>query len=227
MTRRAFLDSEWLRSSTLLTAGSLQRRRRARSHYGSSRPATTKERCLLNVLSTWTRLPTPFLSCLLLPLNYFACVDNCRTRRLGLLHKINPARFTSRVVFLLAFFQFARPEKQSEISNHRSIVHTACLTAVAPRRKVGITLALHGCMRKHSLHTCACKPVCAWINWAESNAFWIMPCIWRGNGTVDEGLRSANIRSEFNLAPNDQGHYGCTPEEAEAHGRCLCLGPAG
>lgn len=55
------------------------------------------------------------------------------------------------------------------------------------------------------------------INWAERNAFWIMLRIWRGNGTVDEGLRSTNIRSEFNLAPNDQGHYGRTPEDAEGH----------
>lgn len=53
------------------------------------------------------------------------------------------------------------------------------------------------------------------INWAESNAFWIMSCICQGNGTVDESLRIANIRSEFNLGSNNQNHYGSTLEEIE------------
>lgn len=53
------------------------------------------------------------------------------------------------------------------------------------------------------------------INWAESNAFWIMSCICQGNGTVDERLCIANIRSEFNLGSNNQGHYGSTLKEIE------------
>ncbi len=53
------------------------------------------------------------------------------------------------------------------------------------------------------------------INWAESNAFWIMSCICQGNGTVDESLCITNIRSEFNLGSNNQGHYGSTLEKIE------------
>lgn len=40
-----------------------------------------------------------------------------------------------------------------------------------------------------------------------------MSCICQGNGTVDESLCIANIRSQFNLGSNNQGHYGCTLEE--------------
>lgn len=85
-----------------------------------------RKRRLLNVLSTRTPLPTPFRSCLRLLLNYFACVDHCRTRRLGLLCKINPARFTTGL-FILVFFSFDLHglKKLCGISNHRSIVHTA------------------------------------------------------------------------------------------------------
>ena len=53
------------------------------------------------------------------------------------------------------------------------------------------------------------------INWAESNAFWIMSCIWQGNGTDDKSLCIANIRSEFNLGSNNQDHYGSTLEDTE------------
>lgn len=42
-----------------------------------------------------------------------------------------------------------------------------------------------------------------------------MSCICQGNGTVDESLCIANIRSEFNFASNNKGHYGCTLEETE------------
>lgn len=65
---------------------------------------------------------------------------------------------------------------------------------------------------------CACVCVILqWrgINWAESNAFWIMSCVCQGNGTVDESLCIANIRLEFNLGSNNQGHYGGTLEEIE------------
>lgn len=53
------------------------------------------------------------------------------------------------------------------------------------------------------------------INWADSNAFWIMSYICQGNGTVDESLCIANIRSEFNLGSDNQGHNGSTLEEIE------------
>lgn len=53
------------------------------------------------------------------------------------------------------------------------------------------------------------------INWAERNAFWIMSCICQGNGTADESLCIGNIRSEFNLDSDNQGHYGNILEEIE------------
>lgn len=45
--------------------------------------------------------------------------------------------------------------------------------------------------------------------------FWIMSCICQGNGAVNESLCIANIRSEFNFAWNNQGHYGDALEEIE------------
>lgn len=53
------------------------------------------------------------------------------------------------------------------------------------------------------------------INWADSNAFWIMSFICKGNGTVDKSLCIANIRSEFNFSSNNQGHYGSALEKIE------------
>lgn len=98
---------------------------------GSAKPRRLISPCdhnrrLLNVLSTWRRLPTPFLSCLLLPLNYFACVDNCRTRRLGLLRKINPARLTSRVVFFVFFFNL-----HASKNNLKLVITAALFTPLA------------------------------------------------------------------------------------------------
>lgn len=42
-----------------------------------------------------------------------------------------------------------------------------------------------------------------------------MSCIYQGNGTVDESLCIANIRSEFNFGSNNRGHYGSALEEIE------------
>lgn len=63
---------------------------------------------------------------------------------------------------------------------------------------------------------CVC-PNFQWrgINWVESNVFWITSCICQGNGTVDESLCIANIRSEFNLGSNNQGHYSSMLEDIE------------
>lgn len=67
---------------------------------------------------------------------------------------------------------------------------------------------------------CSCVCVCTnlqwrWINWVESNVFWITSCICQGNGIVDESLCIANIRSEFNLDSNNEGHYGSALEDIE------------
>lgn len=56
-----------------------------------------------------------------------------------------------------------------------------------------------------------------WINWVESNVFWITSCICQGNGTVYESLCIANIRSEFNLVSNNEGHCGSALEDIETN----------
>lgn len=149
MSCRAFIDGEPYTLSTWQRVRPKGKKKELPLHKAPALipPSNHKGRNVDSMFFPLKCNSSPPFSCRLLPLNYFACVDNCRTHRPGLLRKINPARFTSWDFF---FFQFARPEKQSQITNHRGIVLAVWLTAehfVPPRRKVGITLDCMVCER--------------------------------------------------------------------------------
>lgn len=149
MSRRAFIDGERSALSTWQRVSPNSKKKELALHKAPVLipPSNHKGRNVDSMFFPLKCNSCPPFSRLLLPLNYFAYVDNCRTHRPGLLRKINPARFTSWEFF---FFQFARPEKQSQITNHRGIVRAIWSTAehfVPPRRKVGITLDCMVCER--------------------------------------------------------------------------------
>lgn len=153
-----FIRSQWVAvplltpSGTLYPHGSecLQKAKRKSSPFikprCSFRPPTTKEEMLTQCSFHLNAIPPlPFRASyyrwIILLVWTIAGRIGLASSAKSILHALPAGIF---------FFQFARPEKQSQITNHRGIVRGIWLTAehfVPSRRKVGITLDCMVCER--------------------------------------------------------------------------------